>query len=292
MPMGNPIGIYEKALPQFATWEELLECVRDYGYDFLEMSVDESEDRLARIRWSAADRQAVRRAVENSGVPIRHLCLSAHRRIPFASADPLLRRRAWEILDRALEICGELGIRILQTQGHDVYYEESTPDSWKRYLEGLVLMAEKARSASVMVGLENADAPAVASIEQGLALCDHVANPWFRLYPDIGNLIAQGVPFESQLRKALPHAVAVHIKDARLGEFRRVGFGEGTVPFEVAFSVLREAGYRGPLVVEMWNDGAAGEREIARAALSWLMPKMGSSAADAPTGPGPLGRQP
>jgi L-ribulose-5-phosphate 3-epimerase len=270
----NPIGIYEKALPAFSSWEEILSRTREYGYDFLEMSIDESDDRLARIEWTAAERETIRRAIRDTGVPIRHLCLSGHRRFPFASADKTTRSRAWEIFDRALDLCVDIGVRIIQTQGHDVYYETSTPETWKRYEEGLVTMAEKARSASVMIGLENADLPSVASIDQACALLDRVANPWFQLYPDIGNIVAHDLDFDGQLRGAVPHSVAIHIKDARVGAFRRVGFGEGVVPFSRAFAILTEMDYRGPFVVEMWNDGAEHEREIARSALAWVRPLM------------------
>ena len=37
-----PIGIYEKALPYSGTWRERLAMAHEAGFDFVEMSVDES----------------------------------------------------------------------------------------------------------------------------------------------------------------------------------------------------------------------------------------------------------
>ncbi|MDY4064217.1 MAG: xylulose 5-phosphate 3-epimerase, partial [Ligilactobacillus agilis] len=45
------LGIYEKALPHDLTWEERLELVRKLGFNFLELSIDESDERLARLDW-------------------------------------------------------------------------------------------------------------------------------------------------------------------------------------------------------------------------------------------------
>ena len=31
------------------SWEEKLECARECGYDFVEISIDETDDKLARL---------------------------------------------------------------------------------------------------------------------------------------------------------------------------------------------------------------------------------------------------
>ncbi|MGM0108976.1 hexulose-6-phosphate isomerase [Enterococcus sp. AZ172] len=43
------IGLYEKALPSGWSWQERLDAVKELGFDFLEISIDESEERLARL---------------------------------------------------------------------------------------------------------------------------------------------------------------------------------------------------------------------------------------------------
>lgn len=57
------------------------------------------------------------------------MCLSAHRRFPFGSADPAIREKAYLIMDQAIDFAVDLGIRTIQIAGYDVYYEESTFDS-------------------------------------------------------------------------------------------------------------------------------------------------------------------
>ena len=41
--MTRPIGIYEKATPKHFSWRERLEFAKEMGFDFVEMSVDESD---------------------------------------------------------------------------------------------------------------------------------------------------------------------------------------------------------------------------------------------------------
>lgn len=47
-----PLGIYEKALPAGECWLERLQLAKTLGFDFVEMSVDETDDRLSRLDWS------------------------------------------------------------------------------------------------------------------------------------------------------------------------------------------------------------------------------------------------
>lgn len=45
------LGIYEKALPNQIDIEEQLKMAADLGFQFLELSIDETDHRLARLDW-------------------------------------------------------------------------------------------------------------------------------------------------------------------------------------------------------------------------------------------------
>ena len=47
--MTYTLGIYEKSMPGNLSWKEKLSIAKNAGYDFLEMSVDETDEKLARI---------------------------------------------------------------------------------------------------------------------------------------------------------------------------------------------------------------------------------------------------
>ncbi len=56
-----PVGLYEKALPASLSWEERLAAAGQAGYDYIDLSIDESDERMARLDWSASERAALRR---------------------------------------------------------------------------------------------------------------------------------------------------------------------------------------------------------------------------------------
>ena len=102
---GISLGIYEKALRSGPlavsgnrvdgeAWRVFLDQVPHAGFSFLDLSIDESPEREARLDWDRARRGIVRRAVETVGTAIGGLCLSVHRKIGPGSADPGVRERA------------------------------------------------------------------------------------------------------------------------------------------------------------------------------------------------------
>ena len=50
------IGLYEKAIPKSVDWEGKLRVAKNCGYDFLEISIDETEEKLSRLEWSKGAR--------------------------------------------------------------------------------------------------------------------------------------------------------------------------------------------------------------------------------------------
>ena len=246
-----PVGIYEKAL-LVDSWTERLQLARQLGYDYVDISIDESEERLARLTWSGSERAVLRQAIADTGVPILTMCLSAHRKYPLGSASPETRRRGAEILCKAIEFAYDIGIHVVQVMGYDVFYEPSNPDTEARFIEGLCTGVHRAAELGVMLGLENVDRPIAESIIRGLRIVKAVNSPWFQLYPDMANLAAAGYYPPTELRLAAGHLVGLHVKDAKPGVIRGVTLGQGIVPLSETFQALAEIGFWGLLGVEMW----------------------------------------
>lgn len=274
--MNNLIGIYEKALPKDLGWPERFSAARDAGYDFVEISVDETPERMARLDWTPAERLAFFRASREAGVPVPSMCLSGHRKIPFGSADAAVRARAAEFMDKAIRFAGDTGIRVIQLAGYDVYYEPTTADSRARYLEGMQRALEVAARHQVMLALEIMDTTFLNSITKYLALKKQLPSPWFCVYPDLGNLTAWGNDVAAELTAGIDHIVGVHVKESRpvgpgfAGAFRDVPFGDGTVDFVGCFKALHGLGYAGPFLVEMWTEKAADPLLEIRKAREWV----------------------
>jgi L-ribulose-5-phosphate 3-epimerase len=248
------VGLYEKALPTEWPWEKRLSCAADAGYDYIDISIDESDMRLARLDWSVSERANLRRAIADTGISILTMCLSGHRKFPLGSQTPEVRQQGLDIFRKAIDFATDIGVRIIQVMGYDVFYEPSTAETKARFIEGMVQGVRWASHAGVMLGLENVDNPLFESVEHGMELVRELNSPWFQLYLDMANLAGAGYHPPDQLLKAEGHLIAIHVKDALPGVIRGVPFEEGIVPFVDTFQALERIGFRGPLGVEMWAD--------------------------------------
>ena len=274
--MNNPIGIYEKALPKDMNWAERFAAAKAAGYDFLEISVDETPERMARLDWSLAERLDFFRASRECGMPVPSMCLSGHRKIPFGSADPAIRAQAAEFMEKAIRFAGDTGIRVIQLAGYDVYYEPTTAESRERYCEGMEKALEVAAQHQVMLGLEIMDTSFQNSIGNYLVLKERLRSPWFTVYPDLGNLTAWGNDLARELAAGIDHIVGVHVKETKPvgpgfpGAFRDIPFGEGTVDFVHCFKTLHDLRYAGPFLIEMWTEKAADPLQEIAKARKWV----------------------
>ena len=60
----DQLGIYEKSMPGFLSLEEKLKLAGEAGYDFLEISIDETEEKLQRLEYGEAERRDIRAAMD------------------------------------------------------------------------------------------------------------------------------------------------------------------------------------------------------------------------------------
>lgn len=270
------LGIYEKALSPVSDWGRSLNRAKELGFDFLEISIDESDGRLSRLYWTHGQRNALKKAIMDEGLPISSMCLSAHRRFPLGSADAAVERKAMEIMERAVDFAAELGIRIIQLAAYDVYYEPSTKDTAVRYGENLAKAARIAEKNSVMLANEIMDTPFMNSITKHLAYEQRINSPWLKVYPDLGNLTAWGNDVCAEIKKGIGSIVQVHLKDTLPvtadfpGQFRDLPFGEGCVDFGKCFSCLEAGGYSGAYLMEMWHNPDGDELSDILAAKKYL----------------------
>ena len=276
-----PLGIYEKALPGGTSWYERLASARDAGFDFVEISVDETDERLARLDWSRSERREFSDAILETGVFVPTMCLSGHRRFPLGSENPKTRAKGLEILRKAIELAAETGIRTVQLAGYDVYYEESNERTLELFKVGLRQGIVWAERMNVMLAVEIMDTDLINSVAKGMEYVKEFNSHCFKVYPDIGNISAwEENDIEADLEAGKGHMVAVHVKDTRPGVFKNVPFGEGTVDFVKAFKKLYTMKYQGPFLIEMWTETAEDPIKEVRQARQWVLERMSEAGWD------------
>lgn len=275
------IGLYEKAMPKTLTWKEKLECAKECGYDFVEISIDETDEKLARLEWSMEERLDLIKTMQEVGVPIRSMCLSGHRKYPFGSSDPKIRDRGMEIMEKAIQLADDLGVRIIQLAGYDVYYEQSTEESKQLFCENLKRATLMAASKGIVMGFETMETEFMNTTEKAMKYVNIVGNPYLGVYPDSGNLtnaaVTYGTNVLDDLETGRGHIFALHLKETVPGKFREIPFLTGHVDFEAVISKAWELGIR-RFVTEMWDVGNESWKEdiaFASKSMSNILDKQG-----------------
>lgn len=252
------LGLYEKAMPSELSWKEKLLTAKEAGYDFVEISIDETDAKLSRLEMTAKERADLNRLMLETGVPIRTMCLSGHRKYPLGSSDPEICARGMEIMEQAIRLAEDLGVRIIQLAGYDVYYEPSTFETKKRFLENLKKATEMAARAGVVLGFETMENEFMNTVEKAMKYVTLVGSPYLNVYPDIGNITNAAKTYENDVLEDLElgkgHLVAMHMKETVPGKFREIPFGTGHVDFTAAADKAWALGVR-KYVTEFWYTG-------------------------------------
>ncbi len=272
MTVKTVFGIYEKAMKPKGL-KSLLETTAKAGYDYMELSLDESKERLARLDWDIEEINKVKKWAQDSGVRIFSACFSGHRKYPLGSADKAIEHRAKAMLERGIILCERLGIRVLQIAGYDVFYEPHGEDTQKRYLENLAKGVDFAAELGVTLAIEPVEV-FLDSVDKIMEIIRMIDSPWLQVYPDISNLKSLGKDPVEQLEFARGHIAAIHIRDSLPDFFYNVELGTGTMDFVAVFKKLKEMKYQGPYLIEMWDQEGVDDLKAITDARKFMIGKM------------------
>ena len=261
MAMSNSytLGLYEKSMPDTLSLRDKLLKAKSVGYDFLELSIDETEYRLNRLTYTEKQLTEMKNEVQDASLPLGSICLSAHRKYPLGSMDVKTREKSLEIMKRAVDFASYMGIPIIQVAGYDVYYETSTEKTKALFLENLYHCTQLAAKQAVLLGFETMETPFMNSVTKALKYVSLVNSPYLQIYPDLGNIVnaveGDNKKASEDLLKGKGHIIAAHIKETVPSKFREIPYGSGHVDFPLLLETCWDSGVR-RFVTEFWHTGS------------------------------------
>ena len=252
------IGLYEKAMRNSLTWREKLECAKECGYDYVEMTIDASEEKIARVYSSQEERLELVRTMFEAGLPIRSMSVSALTKFAIGDPDDSKRNRGVEILNKSIELAADLGIRVVMVPGYDIYFGESTLETKRLFLENIKKATEYAAACGVILGFETMENEFMNTVGKAMKYVSLVDSPFLKIYPDCGNITNAAVLHSHDVCEDLSlgknNVVALHLKESKPGIFREVPYFTGHVPFEGLIETAWKLGVR-RYVTELWDVG-------------------------------------
>ena len=268
------LGLYEKSMPNTLTWVEKLNCAKNAGFDYVEMSVDESDAKLQRLY---EDPSEIVEAIKETGVPINSICLSGHRKYPLGASDLKVQEKSLEIMELAIDLAAKLGVRTIQLAGYDVYYEEGNLKTRADFEKNLKKCVEMAAKKGINLGFETMETPFMDTIEKSMHYVNIINSPYLGVYPDIGNLknasLLYGVPVSEDIMSGKGHIFASHLKETVPGKYREIPFGTGHTEYVENLKTLKHLGVR-MFVGEFWYVNNEDWEDVVKEANIFLRDKL------------------
>lgn len=251
------LGLYEKSMPHSLSLPEKLLNTKKAGFDYMEISIDETEEKLGRLKWNTQKKQELMRATWDTGIPVISMCLSGHRKYPLGCEDRNTREKGMEIMHDAIQFAAALGLRVIQIAGYDEYYNPSNENTKQLFLENLRRSVEIAATCGVILAFETMETEFLNTIGKAMHYVDIIDSPYLQIYPDLGNITnaacLYGHAVLDDIQSGRGHLVAMHLKETVPGKYREIPYGTGHVDFSSAIKTARNMGVR-LFVGEFWHN--------------------------------------
>jgi D-psicose/D-tagatose/L-ribulose 3-epimerase len=224
----------------------VLEKLKRIGYDGVEVPIFDLDEK----KWTLWARR-----LDDLGLERTANTVIAPEHNP-VSADPKIRRAAYEHLKAVIDCCAAVGSAVL-CGPHQVALgvftgKGATEDEWKRSVEHLRRAAEHAAGPRVVLAEEvvnRFELYHLNTIDQGIRLIDEVDHPNCRIHLDTFHAHIEEKNTAAAIRRAGSRIAHVHISENDRGVP-----GTGSVAWDATFAALRDVGYDGWLTVEAFGN--------------------------------------
>ncbi len=239
------------------------------GYDGLEVApftLGHQPHRLVGVR-----RTQLRRIAEDHGLEITglHWLLLAPEGLSITSRDEGTRERTLDVMRRLIELCADLGGRILvhgSPQQRAIEPGDSRDSAQARAKDAFAAIARDAEQAGVTYCIEPlapSETPLINTVEEAAAMAQAIDSPAVRTMIDscaAGN--AESLLIPELIDRWLPTGQVAHI---HLNDPNRRAPGQGKLRFGPILAALRRQGYAGACSVEPFVYEPDGPTAAARA---------------------------
>jgi hexulose-6-phosphate isomerase len=249
-------SIGDLMFPKGWGFEQGLELTKKAGYDGIELWLGDVP--WFNMKSSDADVEVLRRKVENAGLVVSNVSTAQHWTYPISARDPKVRAEGIRIVERQMETALLLKTDAILLVPGLVTEEVPYNEVYRRCLDALQPLGEKAARANVKIGLENCNSEHrfLITPREFWVFLNEVNNPSVGIHLDVGNIHDTGFA-EQWIEIHGPRITRIHVKDVlkhrgRCGEqsvYTNLFMGDNNWPAIRAAMV--KVGYDGWLIAEL-----------------------------------------
>jgi sugar phosphate isomerase/epimerase len=172
----------------------------------------------------------------------------------FTSNEEYLRRLRIDFTKRCIDLGAELGVKVVQVATGRTLSDPDDADAWVK--AGWKELYDHALSRNITLATEMAEDQYVSKPDEALEMLKAIgaAPEHFGMVMDIGHMWVQRLDVPAQIRKLGKERIkVVHIEDMKRYKHFHLPIGEGSIDLLAALNALKEIGYEGYLMIEMYN---------------------------------------
>jgi D-psicose/D-tagatose/L-ribulose 3-epimerase len=242
---------------------------RKLGYDGLELAPFTFSERPHLL--STTDRTSLRRTAEDAGIRITslHWLLVTPKGLSITIADSSVRRQTVEVMCRLVELCAELGGRVLvhgSPGQRNVAEGIARQDASKWACEVFATAAEVALKAGVVYCLEPLspnETNFVTSVAEAVEVVRAVNSPAFQTMIDCrAAALSEELSIPTLINRWVPTGMIRHF---HVNDPNRQGPGQGSLDFGPILAALQDHNYANVVSVEPFDYVPDGPASAARA---------------------------
>lgn len=253
--------------------DDALEIIAELGYTAVAITPDVNH--LPPFETTSAEVVRVRRRLESLGLqPVveagaRYVLDPRRKQRPnLLEADAAGRAERLRFLERAAELCVELGATALSFWSGVLPPESGDSDAWNHLVEGVAAVCDRAQSLGIRVAFEPEPGMLVEALAGWELLRDAVRHPAFGLTLDVGHIpVTESLTPAEAIRRYADALLNVHLDDSRGGVHEHLQIGEGEIDWPSTADALRAVGFDGIAAFELSRHSHAAPM-AARAAIS------------------------
>ena len=265
------LGLYEKAKAPNLSWKDKFDICLKSGFDFMELSLDESIEKKNRLKWNKSQKKDFLDAQKEVGISVPSINISTFKNLVFVDEKQVF-VDAVNLFKEIVDFAYSLNISNIQITSFPFSGKLSVGERENIFVDFLKEITDYICGRNMYISFETQDNGLITNTVSSMKIIEKVNSPWLRYYPDLGNLINFGNLKEKYNGKndAVENDLKVakgirfcHIKETNENHDRRIEFGSGNdhAQYVRHFQLLKELGCE-YFVAEFWYKENCGYKRI------------------------------
>ena len=235
-------------LPAKLTVKDRFQLAKDCGFVAIEAGTAKDMDAANEIR----------KASEQTAVPVHSVMNMSHWQYPLSSSDPSVVQKSVQGMETSLQQAALWGAECVLLVPAVVNAQTGYVDAYRRSQSEIRKLIPTAEKLKVIIAVEEVWNKFLLSPFEFINYIDSFESPWVRAYFDVGNVVLYGFP-QDWIRTLGNRILRLHLKDFT---FRRdatlkkpvadwVNLRDGDIDWKAVHAALAEIGYKGYATVEL-----------------------------------------